>query len=124
MSYIDETYYTEEYKGKGVTGEPELPSFIARACDAIDQLTHYKISLSANKLNDFHPFIQEQVKKATAAQTEFLVLNGLYSGNDTTPANVSIGIFNYSGGSDVAISPDAIAFLRPTGLLHAGVDVR
>jgi len=123
MSYIDENYY-ETYGGREAGDDPPLSLYIDRACNTIDQITQYKIALSANKLNDFHPFIQEQVKKAVAAQTEFLVLNGLYSGNDTTPANVSVGIFNYSGESNTSISPDAIAFLRPTGLLYAGVDAQ
>ncbi|MEN1938972.1 hypothetical protein AAIE21_26465 [Paenibacillus sp. 102] len=131
MAYIDANYYTNEYKGTPVADGLLLGRLIARASDQIDHIVNYKLEgVDFDKLS---PFIQKQVKKATAAQVEFLAING------ETSATVSEG----SGGFDVgsysengmsAGADDAPSFydqyaitvpkfLRPTGLLYAGLCV-
>jgi hypothetical protein len=131
MPYIDATYYNETYKGKTAAAET-LAVFLERATDIIDQMTHYQIVQAAGGLSSFSPFIQDQVKKATAAQTEFLIMSGSAAANQgIEPVNVSIGSFSYSGAgatqqgsSSGRTTPAVIEYLKPTGLLYAGVDVR
>jgi hypothetical protein len=130
MAYIDETYYNETYKGK-TADAATLAVFLERATDIVDQLTGYKIALNAAGLSGYSDFIQAQVKKATAAQAEFLIISGGNAANTgAEPASVSIGSFSYS-----TAAPDAsrssnrttaavIEYLKPTGLLYSGVNTR
>ena len=130
MAYIDAEYYNNTYKG--VDAGDDLDRYIERASDLVDQVTGYKI-------RDFEalpPFIQEQVKKATAAQVEFYVLNGGpegVDGNDGSLNQVAIGSFEYqtgrmgqqtpAGKQEHRVAPAALAYLEPTGLLYRGVRV-
>lgn len=129
MGYITPEYYIDTYKG--IDAGDELEKYIERASDLIDQAINYKI----DDVETIHPFIKKQVEKATAAQVEFYVLQGgdveVNAGDDMS--TVGIGSFNYSVGHDgrggrvnpdtKRISPSALAYLRPTGLLYAGLDV-
>ena len=130
MAYIDAIYYRDVFKGADA-GE-ELERYIERASDLVDQITNYKI-------RDFEalpPFIQEQVKKATAAQVEFYVLQGGPEGVDSNDGNfsqVAIGSFEYqtggmgqqipAGKQEHRVSPATLAYLEPTGLLYRGVGI-
>ncbi|MET3504945.1 hypothetical protein [Halalkalibacter oceani] len=126
MPYITVDYYKNDYEGVPVE-DADLPRFIKRASEVVDQVTNYAI-------NDFErlaPFVQLQVKKATAAQVEFFQLNGGTSisitGDDVT--GVSIGKFSYGGGvrssgeADQTIAANLIDYLAPTGLLYSGIGV-
>ena len=132
MPYIDETYYNDEYKGKTAAAET-LAVFLDRASDIIDQLTGYKIP-NAGGIATYSDFIQGQVKKATAAQAEFLIMSGDSSAANTGAGaglqSVNIGSFSYnkgaaplSGASGNRTSPAVIEYLKPTGLLYTGVTV-
>lgn len=131
MPYIDVDYYNNEYKGTPVADALLLDRLINRASDQIDHVINYK--LEGVDFDKLAPFIKKQVKKATAAQVEFLAING------ETSATVSEG----SGGFDVGSysengmsagvddAPSFYAqyaisvpkFLSPTGLLYAGLCV-
>ncbi|EJQ55098.1 MULTISPECIES: hypothetical protein [Bacillus cereus group] len=131
MLYIDVDYYNNEYKGTSVSDTSLLERLIARASDQIDHIINYK--LEGVDFDKLAPFIMKQVKKATAAQVEFLAING------ETSATVSEGGGGFSVGSysenGVSAGDDSSAnfytqyaiavpkFLRPTGLLYAGVCV-
>lgn len=131
MAYIDAEYYNNTYKG--VDAGDELDRYIERASDLIDQVTGYKIA----DLAVLHPRIQELVKKATAAQVEFYVLNGGPEGVDGSTdgsfSQVSIGAFQYQSGrinqqipagkQEHRVAPAALAYLEPAGLLYQGVRV-
>lgn len=131
MAYIDAEYYVNVYKGVDV-GE-DFERYAERASDLIDQVTGYKIV----DLAVLHPRIQELVKKATAAQVEFYVLNGGPEGVDGSTdgsfSQVSIGAFQYQSGrinqqipagkQEHRVAPAALAYLEPTGLLYQGVRV-
>ena len=130
MAYIDVEYYNNVYKGLDV-GE-DFERYAERASDLIDQITGYKIA----DLAVLHPRIQELVKKATAAQVEFYVLNGGpegVDGNDGNLNQVAIGSFEYqtsrmgqqipAGKQEHRVAPAALAYLEPTGLLYQGVRV-
>ncbi|WP_242227172.1 hypothetical protein [Bacillus cereus group sp. BfR-BA-01315] len=131
MPYIDVDYYNNEYKGTPVSDASLLDRLITRASDQIDHIVNYK--LEGVDFDKLAPFIKKQVKKATAAQVEFLAING------ETSATVSEGGGGFSVGS---YSEDGVSagdnntsnfytqyaisvtkFLRPTGLLYAGVCV-
>ncbi|PGK79634.1 hypothetical protein [Bacillus thuringiensis] len=133
MAYIDADYYKNVYQGIGVGDEPTLLRLINKASEKIDQITGFKIAQRPNKLADFTPFIQEQVKKAVATQVDFFVLNGEHSANTSGElSNVSIGRFSYTDSSKSAsnsssgqnsTSPEVINHLSYTGLLYAGIGV-
>ncbi|PFK54913.1 hypothetical protein COJ09_23530 [Bacillus thuringiensis] len=133
MAYIDADYYTNVYQGIGVGDEPTLLRLINKASEKIDQITGFKIAQRPNKLDDFTPFIQEQVKKAVATQVDFFVLNGEHSANTSGElSNVSIGRFSYTDSSKSAgnsssgqnsTSPEVISHLIYTGLLYMGIGV-
>ena len=132
MAYITPEYYTDEYKGADA-GE-NLDRYIRRASDVIDQITGY--ALHGKNFEQLPQFIQDQVKKATAAQVEFYVVQGGAEEVDAgahDAGQVRVGSFSYGGGSSrggaggrgepARISPTALGFLEPTGLLYRGLDV-
>jgi hypothetical protein len=129
MAYIDYTYYTETFKGEPITKE-QFERLVERASDLVDQMTTY--GLQGVDLTQAAPIIQNNVKKATAAQVEYMASQGggmsIHGG---APASVSIGNFTYSEGGNRGqgnltreqqmVSPAVIAYLKPTGLLYRGV---
>lgn len=127
--YIDHTYYNDVFKGEEVD-EPTFNKYARRASDLIDQVTNY--SIANYEFSNLATFIQEQVKKAVAAQVEFYVIKGNPAELDAgdTVSNVSIGSFSYQEGNSNQssnqsnrISPNAIEYLRVTGLLYQGLGV-
>ncbi|WP_077735636.1 hypothetical protein [Bacillus sonorensis] len=139
MAYITPDYYNNTYKGTAAPSTADLERYIERASDVIDQVTGFK--LYGGKFEELpEGFIKEMVMKATAAQVEFYVLKGgdaeVNAGEDNGMNSVSIGAFSYSNGSSGGdsggsfgrdadrISPSALSFLTPTGLLYRGVFVR
>lgn len=129
MAYIDATYYNDVYKGLPVADPDLLGRLIERASDLIDQLTGYALQTNPKVFNI--DFINNQVKKATASQVEYLAINGETSSTSMVDTPVmQVGKFRYgllrggkSEGSvkDVRFSPGAIAYLKITGLLYKGV---
>jgi hypothetical protein len=129
MGYITSQYYIDEYMGADAGSE--LEKYIKRASDLIDQVTGYKIK----DFDSLPPFIQEQVKKATAAQVEFYVMQGgdeeVNAGTGGNSMNdVWVGGFRYKVAGERGenkqtnrVSPAALAYLEPTGLLYMGLGV-
>lgn len=127
MVYITPEYYKDEYMGVPVP-DGELPRLIKRASEAIDVITHYRIVNYG--FNNFTPFIQEQIKKATAAQVEFLNQNGELAGSVVEGGGGGFTIGKYSSSAPDASQASAVAnryaltvidYLSPTGLLYSGV---
>lgn len=124
MPFIDYQFYTDEFKGVSLS-EDAFNGLVGRASDLVDQATNYKIE--AIGIENLHPAYQQRVKKAVAAQVEFLNVNGgivAMQSNDVTSA--SIGSFSYSAGDSGKgmtkfISDSAITYLSTTGLLYRGV---
>ena len=124
MSYIDENYYQETYKGEAVDSA-DFPGLLGRAEEIVEEMCMYRIS--EGRLAEFSPEVQERVKKAVCAQIEYLDANGgsdLDNGADLQ--SVGLGKFSYTGGSGSAggtqpsYSPRARRILAPTGLLYRG----
>lgn len=131
MAYIDADYYNNVYKGTPVADTSLLERLINRASDQIDHIMNYK--LQGVDLEKLASFIMQQVKKATAAQVEFLAINGETSSTVREGAGgFSVGSYSENGmsagASDAPGYYDRYAitvvdYLRPTGLLYTGVCV-
>jgi hypothetical protein len=131
LAYIDQTYYDSTYLGVPIPADT-FPRLSERASDIIDQMTGYKI----DDLSTMGTFIEKQVKKATASQTEYLFTQGGETANHSTGeiTSANIGNFRYTeqgNGANQSISreaqrtsPAVIGYLKVSGLLYAGVDVR
>src|SRR5690606_29584882 len=131
MAYIDATYYQDVFKGADA-GE-ELERYIERASDLVDQITNYKI----RGFEALPPFIQEQVKKATAAQGDVYVLQGGPDGGcgttDGRLAQGSVAASRYyaerihepmaGGKRGRRVAPATFGYLGPTGLVYRGVGI-
>ncbi|WP_374964615.1 hypothetical protein [Lysinibacillus sp. RS5] len=123
MLYIDYQFYTDEFKGVSLS-EDVFSSLVGRASDMIDQVTNYKIESIG--FDNLFPAFQQRVKKATAAQVEYLHVNGGMAMMQSSVTDVSIGKFSYdslasSKTPDKTISDNAMAYLKCTGLLYRGV---
>lgn len=122
MSYIDEDYYLNTFKGEA--SNEDLSLIISRASDMVDILTMYKIK----DINSVDAFTKNQIQKATAAQTEFIIKNGGLANLDVNGGSesVTVGKFSYSKNSSTSSSKDQISsftleYLFPTGLLYRGL---
>ncbi|PGH85833.1 hypothetical protein CN899_07995 [Bacillus thuringiensis] len=127
MPYIDIDYYRNTYQGMPVDDDETLNRLIQRASRLINTVTRHRIT-QAGGLGQLPAFIQEQVKEATAAQTEYLAYYGETSSNINTSQtqSVRVGKFNYSTGKqeanrDTRFAQGALDALLLTGLLYAGV---
>lgn len=127
MLYITPEYYKDEYLGVPVSDD-ELPRLIKRASEAVDIITHYRIVNYG--FDKFTPFIQSQIKKATAAQVEFLNQNGELAGSVVEGSGGGFTIGKFSSSAPDASQASAVAnryaltvidYLSPTGLLYSGV---
>ncbi len=124
MAYIDLDYYKNTYGGVDPGDDIELQKLIDRSCDIIDMITRNNIV----DFDNLNVLIQDCIKKATAAQTEFLVING-ESYNDSGEVKTSkIGSFSYSKDMSKKSNPmkDSIApmvytYLSKTGYTYGGV---
>lgn len=128
MAYIDAKYYKNDYKGKVYNlDEPEIESNIERASDMIDTITGFKLQSGEVDLESSHPLIKSNVKKATAAMTEYYLLNGGYDSLiNAGMSSVNIGGFSYqvsqSNGTTIEVPENVMSMLSVTGLLYAGTD--
>jgi hypothetical protein len=123
MPYIDQAFYNDVYKGTPLDAET-FNKLVSRASDLIDMVTKYK--LLGIDLSKEPTLVQTNVKKAVAAQIEYMYSEGgELSVHGSSPSSVSIGGFSYTEGSSVKkVSEMALSYLRPTGLLYRGVGVR
>lgn len=128
MAYIDKVFYDEVYFGEPVDAA-QFNKLAARASESVDQLTNFEIAAAG--LDTFPPIIAERVKKAVAAQVEFLAAAGATATNyqKTTAQSVGIGKFSVTPGGSVSglngssVSSGMITHLSSAGLLYAGVGV-
>lgn len=124
MAYIDRAYYA---LFSGCTDIPEdFDAVASRSDDIIDQLTQHRIQ--AQGFDNLAPFVREQVKKAVCAQCEYILNSGgLEGANGGGAQSMTIGKFSISGPASqpvgCSVSPLAIQYLAPTGLLYMGMDV-
>lgn len=121
-SYIDESYYKNEFEGETVESA-DFPRFSKRASDVVDQLTGYEIA--KKDLDSYEQFIQGLVKRATAAQVEYYQIEGIEI--DTTGQSESDGFslskFSVNSNSSQTsrqskrVAPNTLSYLEATGLV-------
>jgi len=124
MAYIDLDYYKNTYMGADPDDDILLQKLIDRSIDIIDDITRHRIV----DFDNLNPLIQELIQKATAAQTEFLVLNGEGYNDSGEVKTAKIGSLSYSKDmsrksnpmSD-SIAPMVYTYLSKTGLTYGGV---
>ena len=125
MGYITHDYYKNEYMGQDAGDQ--LDKYIERASDAIDMATNY--ILKGVQFEQLAQFLQDQVKKAVAAQVEYYVVMGgdaEVNAGQSNIGSVQIGSFSYSNDQSSKrsfISPNAMNYLSATGLLFNGIGV-
>lgn len=125
MSYIDEAFYNDTFKGEPVD-TADFPSLSMRAEEIVEEMTMYR--LTPTSFLAMSEDAQNRVKLAVCAQIEYLDANGgsdMDNGADLQ--SVGLGKFNYSksagaGGStkQSLYAPRACRYLFPTGLLYRG----
>ena len=125
MGYITEDYYRQVYCGNDVDG---IDVLIERASDIIDNVTMMRIG-GEEGLARLSPVIAERVRRATAAEVEYLGAVGGTVEIETAAklGGFSIGKCSVTGGSSASggvsdsLSPSALSYLEPTGLLYRGL---
>lgn len=130
VAYVDKDYFVTAYLGDiATTSDADFNRLSARASDVVDSLTMHKIPLKGG-IEEFVPFIQNQVKMAVSSQIDYYILNGGYDSLITDNlATVSVGKFSYSDGNAGSIAGSnktqstVKSYLAPTGLLHRGIGV-
>lgn len=130
MPYIDSDYYLNTYFGTDPGDTAILNKAIARASDVVDILTHYALAdtqdeeyLRDGPLNTRRQFIQDQIKKATAAQVEHYILYGGYDAVQQAlqQSSAMVGGFRYDGEKVPEVPEKVFALLSTTGLLHTEI---
>ena len=115
MSYVDSSYYREEFKGK-IIDDDNLENILERASDQIDVLTYNRII--GIGFENLSPFQQDKIKKAACLQAEFIEQYGEFinmplSGYSAGSTSVS---FNGSIVNGITTTKEVINYISQTGL--------
>lgn len=125
-AYIDYAFYTNTFEGSPVD-EATFGSLVERASDMVDIATNYKIERIG--FENLHERIKLRVQKATAAQLEYMAVNGgILSLQSDGITNASLGRYSYTEDSSNNSKSKTIcdlskSYLKATGLLYGGVRV-
>lgn len=122
--YADYEFYRTEYVGGPITCD-SFRRFSARAEDAINALTRYRIDMAK-----LPPHAQDLVKRAVCAQVEYYneygietALAGREDSGGFTVGRVSVTGGKKEGGSASMVCPQATMLLEQTGLLSPAVPI-
>ena len=127
MSYIESADYI---LFTGQDPPDDFRELSERASEQIDAVTRWSI---CGRFECLEKWKQDYIKKATCAQVLYLSENGGMSAiSDSGLQSATLGRFSYTVGGTASgssaggqtVTPAAISYLAPTGLLYAGVDVR
>lgn len=131
MAYITYGEYIALY-GAHAIAEQDFPMYAGQASDLIDSITQYRI-VRRGGLSALPAWIQELVRKATAAQVLYFTQLGLETvltgqvGQSFTVGKVSVSGGGLAGeghtGAQLMVSPQAAALLEQTGFMFRGVPV-
>lgn len=131
MPYIDKEYYLDTYVGADPNDDKVLTKALNRAHEIIDILTHYALADTQDEENmqnggfsSQRTFVQQQIQKAVAAQTEHYILNGGFDGLQQQADEAYIGDFrfmNQQSGRTPEVPERVFALLSTTGLLHTEI---
>lgn len=115
MSYVDSSYYKENFKGN-ILNDSTLENRLERASDQIDKLTYNRII--GIEFKNLSPFQQDKIKKAVCLQAEFIEQYGEFinmplSGFSAGSTSVS---FNGSIVNGITTTQEVINYISQTGL--------
>ena len=113
MSYVDISYYKDNFKGN-ILNDDTLENRLERASDQIDKLT-YNRGIEFKNLSQFQ---QDKIKKAVCLQAEFIEKYGEFinmplSGFSAGSTSVS---FNGSIVNGITTTKEVINYISQTGL--------
>lgn len=125
MPNVDYNFYMTVYLGEPIA-ESEFPRYLARAEEAVNQMTRYQIPRVG--FSNMPEALQELVKRALCAQVEYLAQNGIETAQTGRDADSwTVGKVHVGGGgvstSKTMFSPSAMAMLEQTGLMSRRVAV-
>lgn len=115
MSYVDVSYYKDDFKGN-ILNDDTLENKLERASDQIDKLTYNRII--GIEFKNLSPFQQDKIKKAVCLQAEFIEQYGEFinmplSGFSAGSTSVS---FNGSIVNGITTTQEVINYISQTGL--------
>lgn len=119
MSYVTSTTYKSATYGGSNIPDAELDSYLQKASDTIDRLTHNQITVKGG-FTSLTPFQQNNVTMAVCYQADHM-----YNYGDVIP-----GLDSYSiGGNSVKLaanvdmrySQQSLDYLKETGLTYRGI---
>ncbi|MDM1006156.1 hypothetical protein QTJ04_07785 [Clostridium perfringens] len=115
MSYVDVSYYKDDFKGN-ILNDDTLKNRLERASDQIDKLTYNRII--GIEFKNLSPFQQDKIKKAVCLQAEFIEQYGEFinmplSGYSVGSTSVS---FNGSIVNGITTTKEVINYISQTGL--------
>ncbi|WP_243325634.1 hypothetical protein [Clostridium perfringens] len=115
MSYVDISYYKDNFKGN-IINDDTLENRLERAADQIDVLTYNRII--GIGFENLSPFQQDKIKKAVCLQAEFIEQYGEFinmplSGYSAGSTSVS---FNRSIVNGITTTKEVINYISQTGL--------
>lgn len=121
MAYIDETFYESEYFGQDAGAD--FNKLAARASDDIDLAC-----LNPIVVEDLEAADLLLLKKATAAQVEWYVLNGETYNDGAGVGSEAIGSYSRQvnltqNRKPMELCPRAKSFLERTGLMFRGASL-
>ena len=120
MSYIDLAYYKTDYLGIDPGDDTELTRYIVRASDFVDLLTGNTIT----DIDDLYTIQIKCIKKATAAFTEFFVVNGdVFSEHSSGSEKIGQWSVSNSAAKKEIMSSTGIGWISESGLSQTIVDV-
>lgn len=125
MPYVDRTYYYDTYYGAAVD-TADFPRYEKRAEEVINRLTRNRIADTG--IASYTAAEQETIKNAVCAQIEYYAYNGIDAASSgAISESFTVGKVSVSGGRPAGkssmISPQAVAFLEPTGLMSNVAEV-
>lgn len=118
MTYVNESYYQDTYRGEPVENFPYL---LRRASEIVEEQTMYR--LREESFERMPEATKDAVKRAICAQIEHMDQLGGAEAESGALAGASLGKFSFSGpqGTEQSIcSPKTLRLLYPTGLLYRG----
>lgn len=115
MSYVDNLYYKEVFKGNILSYE-NINNMLERASDQIDTLTYNRIiGIGFNNLSSFQ---QDRIRKAICLQAEFIEQYGDFINiplNGYSNGSLSVN-FNGSVVNGITTTKEVINYVSQTGL--------
>lgn len=129
LVYIDYPYYIDLYGDEAIVDQDHFDILASLSSDIIDNITQYRI-VKAGGIQALPDFVQTLIKKATAAQINYLGLQGTdVLSTGIANQGFTVGKVSISGSGDGQaaarnfVAPMALMYLEQTGLLERGIPV-